>query len=106
MTHQISEGDVFGRLIVTGEAPRSNGGGHRRWISRCECGNTTTTKATKLVSGLTQSCGCLGREKGSENLKSGKRSNWLKEITKLRKIAADDRYSNELIGIRFRELMS
>lgn len=37
------------------------------WLCQCECGNTTIVRGDRLVSKKTQSCGCLQKEKASQN---------------------------------------
>lgn len=54
-------GRVFGRLTVVSEAPRT-GKSSVRWFVLCECGVSTDVLGASLVSGATQSCGCLHRE--------------------------------------------
>lgn len=55
-------GQRFGRLVVTGDAPRGDNTKHR-WVScHCDCGNDCTARLTTLREGRTQSCGCLHRE--------------------------------------------
>jgi len=49
-------GKKFGRL--TARKWLGNG----RWECVCDCGNTKSIAATKLVSGNTRSCGCLNSE--------------------------------------------
>jgi len=51
-------GQRFGRLVVVSRAP-SNRFGQSRWDVVCDCGGTRTVDGSKLVSGHTQSCGCL-----------------------------------------------
>ena len=36
---------------------------------QCSCGTTKTIRADNVLSGLTQSCGCLNREKASDRLR-------------------------------------
>lgn len=60
-------GQVFGRLTVVGRAPK----GDRKtaqlvWECRCECGNTKDVVSANLRNTVTQSCGCLHRERASE----------------------------------------
>lgn len=57
-------GRRYGRLTVTGEAPRSKGA--IRWHCVCDCGHDITTTTGKLNSNWTKSCGCLKRELESE----------------------------------------
>lgn len=48
---------TFGSLTVEGPAePTANG--NRRWVCRCECGNTTIVLENNLKRLHTQSCGC------------------------------------------------
>ena len=55
-------GRTFGRLTVTGREG-SDKHGKATWSCRCECGRTITGVGRSLVSGKTQACGCLGRER-------------------------------------------
>lgn len=57
-------GKVFGRLTVK----ELSGTKYNKcyWRCLCKCGGTTETSSQKLLSGHTQSCGCLARE-GSAN---------------------------------------
>ena len=65
----IDTGTRFGRLTVLHEAPRGPKG-HTRSVCKCECGNVTVVTNSKLVSGHTQSCGCLVKDNRS-NLQHG-----------------------------------
>jgi hypothetical protein len=51
-------GRRFGKLVVLGRI-----GKNCQWRCRCDCGQETTTLTGNLVSGQTQSCGCLQRER-------------------------------------------
>lgn len=55
-------GQRFGRLVVISQAEDNK---HRqpRWLCQCDCGNKTIVMGGSLKSGLTQSCGCLQRER-------------------------------------------
>lgn len=57
--HNLS-GQVFGRLKVLG--PDAKSAGRRKWICICDCGRSSAVRGDLLVSGRTQSCGCLGLE--------------------------------------------
>lgn len=46
-------GRRYGRLTVIERSSR------QRWLTSCDCGNTTVVKTNKLTSGWTLSCGCL-----------------------------------------------
>lgn len=54
-------GRRFGRLIVVAldESSRSNG---LKWECQCDCGAQKSIKATKLMRGVTRSCGCIRDE--------------------------------------------
>lgn len=54
-------GKVYGRLTVLGLIAR---GSHNRpiWLCQCECGQSTRTATSDLVSGRTKSCGCWRRD--------------------------------------------
>lgn len=56
----IPIGETFNRLTVVGPAP-SRGGA--RWQCRCVCGNELSVRRRFVLSGGTQSCGCLRDEK-------------------------------------------
>lgn len=51
---------VFGRLIIKEQA--ENKSGRIRWLCQCACGNHKIIRADHLLSGRTQSCGCLQQE--------------------------------------------
>ena len=50
-------GQRFGRLLVVASAGFVNR--RQRWLCRCDCGTTTTTRTDTLRAGTTSSCGCL-----------------------------------------------
>lgn len=53
-------GNKFGRLTVI---KRSNEKGRRvKWLCSCDCGGSKEVVADQLLSGKTQSCGCLKKE--------------------------------------------
>lgn len=56
-------GQRFGRLIAVEQAP--NKGGRTAWMCRCDCGNNTITSSNSLRCGRTTSCGCVRRERAS-----------------------------------------
>jgi hypothetical protein len=60
-------GLCFGRLTVLRclEKARKLADGrktHTRWFAQCECGNLVTPRSDALLSGVSQSCGCLHAE--------------------------------------------
>lgn len=58
----------FGRLTVVAQEPSKLVGKskNRVWRCLCECGNYTSVITTKLLSGNTKSCGCLGKQRRAE----------------------------------------
>lgn len=65
-------GRRFGRLVVigTGEKRLKKSGFYDdTWICKCDCGNIKTILGNSLRYGNTKSCGCLGKERGEENLR-------------------------------------
>ncbi|WP_408902524.1 hypothetical protein [Methylobacterium radiotolerans] len=65
--HELT-GQAFGRLTVQRLASSQRSG--RRWLCRCECGNETEVWSNNLISGNTQSCGCLHKEVASDLLRT------------------------------------
>lgn len=57
-------GQIFGRLTVWDEGPPAvyDSATLRTWNCICVCGNTTNVIQSSLVTGATQSCGCLHHE--------------------------------------------
>lgn len=67
-------GLVFGYLTVIRRLTEEEGAkrGVAKWLCQCKCGKTTHTVSSKLLSGTTTSCGCLGRENATKaKLKHG-----------------------------------
>lgn len=59
------EGKKFSKLTVLSQIPQRlgiTGHGDHRWKCLCDCGNETETTSNRLVSGHTQSCGCMRNE--------------------------------------------
>ena len=61
-------GQRFGRLVVTCRA--ENKGKETAWLCKCDCGNTKIATGGHLKSGLTQSCGCLQKERAANSAKN------------------------------------
>jgi len=60
-------GARFGRLEVVAKHPIRDKHGRVLWNCLCDCGNTSYgVFPDNLISGRTQSCGCLQRERASE----------------------------------------
>lgn len=65
-------GERYGRLVVIKQAGKDKHGGYL-WLCKCDCGNEKVILANSLLSGKTQSCGCLAREQfGNRTRKHGK----------------------------------
>jgi len=62
---QNLKGKRFGRLTVIDLCDRNNG--YVLWLCKCDCGNTTKVKSSKLLQGRTKSCGCLKKDNNKEN---------------------------------------
>lgn len=62
MPTTIDSSATYGRLKPIRVAPRG-GSGHERWEFRCECGAVKVARACHVLSGRTQSCGCLHAER-------------------------------------------
>jgi len=60
-------GQQFGRLTVLQDAGRT-ARNSVIWLCQCECGEIIKTGTSKLRSGHTRSCGCLGREQALSRL--------------------------------------
>jgi hypothetical protein len=54
------EGEVFGRLTVTGPFERKNN--KTFWLCKCECGKEKWVQGANLKNGNTKSCGCYYTE--------------------------------------------
>lgn len=50
-------GKKFGMLTAIKDV--GSKGRNRLWECKCDCGNTTILKTSRIVGGYTQSCGCL-----------------------------------------------
>lgn len=66
-------GQKFGRLTIIAfeKIPRKTYS-YTHWIVRCECGTLKSVDPRKVLSGNTQSCGCLKRERTIESNKEKK----------------------------------
>lgn len=71
-------GQKFGRLTVLEEAYRKNYAVF--WKCQCDCGNITFTTSGHLLSGHTQSCGCV-MSKGEEKISKTLRENKIKFVS-------------------------
>jgi hypothetical protein len=57
-------GERFGNLVVL---DRVEGTKRTMWRCQCDCGNETTVDTANLGNGHTRSCGCLVKQKASDN---------------------------------------
>lgn len=55
----IAHGSRFGRWITLDSHPRATG----KVLCRCDCGTERSVNVRNLMSGISQSCGCLKRER-------------------------------------------
>lgn len=53
---------IFGMLAII-KRIGTDKWGQSRWLCMCDCGNKTIVVGSSLKRGLTQSCGCLNKEK-------------------------------------------
>jgi len=54
-------GQRFGRLTVTGRTVNQND--RVMWLCRCDCGNDAVVSGHALRRGMTESCGCLSKQR-------------------------------------------
>ena len=90
---KLKIGTRFGRLTILKEVKpityttlSKNGktyiSKHEVFLCVCDCGNKKEIRASSLLKGGTQSCGCLRKEKGIENGKKVSSSDGLKKYSK------------------------
>lgn len=79
-------GRRFGRLVVIEQAESQMypcGASQRRWMCKCDCGNSAIVTTRALTSGDTRSCGCFKNEvTRGINLSHGKSRTRLYEVWK------------------------
>lgn len=68
----LTHGDKFGKLTVLGRLALP---GKVKYECRCDCGNQIFVRSDHLLSGATQSCGCL-KEKTSGWYKTATYASW------------------------------
>lgn len=56
------KGQKFGRLTVLDKLHNYHKNNRIYWLCVCECGNLIKVNSSQLVSGQTQSCGCLRKD--------------------------------------------
>ena len=82
----LDPGMRFGRLSVMSEADPNitpSGQTHRYANCICDCGKSKRIKLSHLRSGLTQSCGCLNREKVNKTKTSRSQIENFEQLTKI-----------------------
>ena len=67
--HTLHAGQKFGRLTVIAKSTLSQT--HTIYDCQCDCGATTACRASHLIAGATQSCGCHRRETSNKHGRSG-----------------------------------
>ena len=72
-------GERFGRLVVT-ERAGDRYPGHGQWLCVCDCGTEKAVAQASLISGNTQSCGCLHREISRELVRERNRQKKLRDV--------------------------
>lgn len=60
-------GQTFGRLTVIKEVEKENNNRKRYWLCKCTCNKEIIVEQGNLKNHLTQSCGCLRKEKAVQN---------------------------------------
>lgn len=96
------KGQRFGRLIVLGESNQRTSDGRIMWDCLCSCGNHKTVSGKNLRKKLTQSCGCINKERMKEE--SSKRIEYAEDLTGktfgrlivIRKISLEQHGSNNM----------
>ena len=63
-------GKRFGKLVALYPTNERNAG-NIVWLCQCDCGKFFKTTCTSLITGRTLSCGCMRKQKASENAKAG-----------------------------------
>lgn len=75
---KVKIGDKYNKLTVVervNDYISPHGRHERQWLCKCECGGTRIATTSHLRTGLTQSCGCLQKQRAMENGKAGKKYN-------------------------------
>lgn len=98
--YQDLSNKTFGRLTVMRDTERKQGTNHL-WLCRCECGAEVIVPTRSLNSRVTQSCGCMRREKSVTNL-SGDLNEKIGRIdgTNASRIASKKPQVNNTSGVR------
>ena len=62
-------GQIFGHLKVLSQSDNLYVNKHVLWKCQCDCGNIIEVDTSRLISGHTQSCGCVRMSHGEEKIK-------------------------------------
>lgn len=58
----LNTGDRFGRLVVVGEVTPPPNDYNKKWLVKCDCGNTRLVREWSIRKGGSTSCGCFANE--------------------------------------------
>ena len=62
-------GQRFGKLVAVNPIDEpTKSGQHKRWVCRCDCGETAIVTSDHLKKGTTKSCGCINHGKTGTRL--------------------------------------
>ena len=88
----------FGRLTVL-YRDNSKESGHQKksyWICKCDCGKITSVNSSSLISGKTQSCGCLRADKTSEALSIDLTNQRFGKLTAIKRVESIEEASGQI----------
>ena len=85
-------GNRYGRLVVI-EKDKKAANGTWQYKCQCDCGNTTSTKKTRLTQGITTSCGCSRFTLAEAIARNNLHGKVIGRLTVLKKIN-NDRHGN------------
>jgi hypothetical protein len=97
MSHRlnIAPGHRFGRFVVVEEAQPNDYYRRRNMLVRCDCGTVKTVHLTRLVSGISTSCGCsLARPRRTDAPPDVDGCRWVAVYPDLWALVADHDYEN------------
>ena len=83
-------GQRFGKLTVTGDSGERKGG-CILWTCKCDCGKEILCRRFELISGNTQSCGCVPKQYASKQQMEDLTGRQFGELTALQPVGKDKR---------------
>jgi hypothetical protein len=95
------DGKRFSRLLVI----KCNGPskhGHVQWLCKCDCGKESIVDGSSLVSGKSNSCGCIRNEKARETCLARKSNNPYSSTTEYRSKLRKRLRENPVIAVHER----